>query len=69
MNERAKLLHSLTIERADAKVSPPRRRLWPVVAATSFGVIVVMVGLVWYFAPETRKPAAGRAGRGGGAGL
>lgn len=52
MNERAKLLHSLTIERADAKVSPPRRRLWPVVAATSFGVIVVMVGLVWYFAPE-----------------
>jgi len=33
-------------------VSPPRRRLWPVVAATSFGVIVVMVGLVWYFAPE-----------------
>jgi len=52
MNERAKLLHSLTIERADAKVPPPRRRLWPVVAATSFGVIVVMVGLVWYFAPE-----------------
>ena len=52
MNERAKLLHSLTIERADAKVSPPRRRLWPVVAATIFGVIVVMVGLVWYFAPE-----------------
>ena len=33
-------------------MSPPRRRLWPVVAATSFGVIVVMVGLVWYFAPE-----------------
>jgi HlyD family secretion protein len=52
MNERAKLLHSLTIERVDAKMSPPRRRLWPVVAATSFGVIVVMVGLVWYFAPE-----------------
>ena len=52
MNERAKLLHSLTIERADTRVSPPRRRLWPVVAATSFGVIVVMVGLVWYFAPE-----------------
>ena len=52
MNERAKLLHSLTIERADTKVSPPRRRLWPVVAATSLGVVVVMAGLVWYFAPE-----------------
>jgi HlyD family secretion protein len=52
MNERAKLLHSLTIERAGTRVSPPRRRLWPVVAATSFGVIVVMAGLVWYFAPE-----------------
>jgi HlyD family secretion protein len=52
MNERAKLLHSLTIERAEAKVSPARRRLWPVVAATSLGVIVVMAGLVWYFAPE-----------------
>ena len=52
MNERAKLLHSLTIERADTRVSPPRRRLWPVVAATSLGVVVVMAGLVWYFAPE-----------------
>ena len=51
MNERAKLLHSLTIERADTNVSPPRRRLWPVVAATSFGVIVVMLALAWYFAP------------------
>jgi HlyD family secretion protein len=52
MNERAKLLHSLTIERADTKVSPPRRRLWPVVAVTSFGVIAVMLGLAWYFARE-----------------
>jgi HlyD family secretion protein len=52
MNERAKLLHSLTIERAETKVSPPRRRLWPVVVATSFGVIAVMLGLAWYFAPE-----------------
>ena len=52
MNERAKLLHSLTIERADTRVSPPRRRLWPVVAATSLGVVVVMAGLAWYFAPE-----------------
>jgi len=52
MNERAKLLHSLTIERADTKVSPPRRRLWPVVAATSFGVVAVMLALAWFFAPE-----------------
>ena len=53
MNERAKLLHSLTIERAaDARVSPPRRRLWPALAATSLGVIAVVLGLVWYFAPE-----------------
>ena len=52
MNERAKLLHSLTIERADTSVTPPRRRLWPVVAATSFGVILGMVGVAWYFAPE-----------------
>jgi HlyD family secretion protein len=52
MNERAKLLHSLTIERAETKVSPPRRRLWPVVAATSSGVIAIMLGLAWYFAPQ-----------------
>lgn len=53
MNERAKLLHSLTIERAaDARVSPPRRRLWPALAATSLGVIAVVLGLVWYFAAE-----------------
>ena len=52
MNERAKLLHSLTIERADTNVSPPRRRLWPVVAATSFGVVAIMLALAWFFAPE-----------------
>ena len=52
MNERAKLLHSLTIERADTKVSPPRRRLWPVVAATSFGVVTVMLALAGISLPE-----------------
>jgi HlyD family secretion protein len=52
MNERAKLLHSLTIERAETKVSPPRRRLWPVVAGASLGVIAIALGLAWYFAPE-----------------
>ena len=52
MNERAKLLHSLTIERAaDARVSPPRRRLWPVSRRRAWRCCRLL-GLVWYFAPE-----------------
>jgi HlyD family secretion protein len=55
MNERARLLHSLTIERADTKAPPARRRLWPAVGATAFAVIVIALGLAWYLAPQLAK--------------
>ncbi len=55
MNERAKLLHSLTIER-EAAAPPPRRRAWPPVAAAASGVVLAALGAAWYLAQQPASP-------------
>ena len=52
MDDRARLLRSLTIERAEARAAPPRRRWWPIPLSAGAGVALLVAGLAWYLAPH-----------------
>ncbi len=51
MDDRARLLRSLTIDRAEAPAVRPRPRRWPMLLSAGVGVVLVAAGLAWYLPP------------------